>query len=349
VGRAPRTAPRTKDRAPAAVRSPPRAGKSPQPAVESPPPAGKSLSPAGKSALPPDLRAGLADFLVALRAEAGLARNTCTAYAADLAAFLAFAHERGSATFADIRADLVVDWLGHRRGTGMSEATVARNLAAIRGLLRHRVQSGAQATDPTALIRTPKLGRPLPVTLSTEDVEKLLLAPAGEPWIVERDRALLETIYASGARVSEAVTLKTDAVDPSLRVVRLLGKGSKVRLVPLGARAREALRLWIGNGRRSLAQKQRSDFVFLTRSGRPMHRNDAWRVVKRCALAAGLPADLSPHALRHSFATHLVEGGADLRSVQEMLGHASIRTTEVYTHLDADTLTSLHRLFHPRA
>jgi integrase/recombinase XerD len=295
------------------------------------------------------LRAGLVDHLVALRAEAGLARNTTAADSADLAAFLAFAGERGAATFAAIDADLVVDWLGHRRAQGMSEATVARNLAAIRGLLRQRVQTGAQTEDPTRLIPTPKLGKPLPKTLSPDDVERLLLAPAGEPWRVERDRALLEMIYASGARVTEAVTLKSDAVDPQVRVVRLLGKGSKVRLVPLGARAREALHAWMEGGRRRLAALQRSDFVFLTRTGKPMHRNDAWRVVKRCALAAGLPLDLSPHALRHSFATHLVEGGADLRSVQEMLGHASIQTTEVYTHLDAETLASLHRLYHPRA
>jgi integrase/recombinase XerD len=301
------------------------------------------------AALPAEVRAGLSDYLVALRAEAGLARNTTRAYAADLRAFLAWAHARGAASFADIDADLVVDWLGERRAQGMSEATVARNLAAIRGLVRHRVQTGAQAKDPTALVRTPELGRPLPVTLSPDDVERLLAAPSGEAWQVERDRALLETIYASGARVSEAVSLKSDAVDPALRVVRLAGKGSKVRLVPLGERAREALRAWMEGGRRRLAALQRSDFVFLTRTGRPMHRNDAWRVVKRCALAAGLPLDLSPHTLRHSFATHLVEGGADLRSVQEMLGHASIKTTEVYTHLDADTLTSLHRLFHPRA
>jgi integrase/recombinase XerD len=312
----------------------------------------KTAKTAPAASAPPfsaELRAGLVDWLVALRAEAGLARNTTSAYSADLTAFLTFAGERGMTSFAAIDADLIVDWLGHRREQGMSEATVARNLAAIRGLMRHRVQTGAQAGDPTSLIPTPKLGSPLPKTLSPEDVERLLLAPAGEPWQVERDRALLETIYACGARVSEAININTAAVDPQLRVVRLLGKGSKVRLVPLGARARDALRAWMEGGRRRLAALQRSDFVFLTRSGRPLHRNDAWRVVKRCALVAGLPPDLSPHALRHSFATHLVEGGADLRSVQEMLGHASIKTTEVYTHLDAETLASLHRLYHPRA
>lgn len=291
----------------------------------------------------------MTDFLVALRAEAGLARTTLRAYRSDLEAFLGHLTERGSRTFEAIDADAIVDYLGHRRASGASEATVARNLAAIRMCVRHRVTTGQLAKDPTALIRTPKLARLLPHTLSPEDVERLLLAPRGDAWRVERDRALLEVLYASGARVSEAVGLRTDAVDPSLRVVRLFGKGSKARLVPLGARAREALEHWITRGRRALAASSRSDFVFLSRTGRPLSRNDAWRIVKDCAREAGLSVEISPHTLRHSFATHLVEGGADLRSVQEMLGHASIRTTEVYTHLDADSLAALHRLYHPRA
>jgi integrase/recombinase XerD len=168
-------------------------------------------------------------------------------------------------------------------------------------------------------------------------------------WRVERDRALFEVIYACGARVSEAVGLRTNEIEPSLRVLRLLGKGSKTRIVPLGERAREALERWIAGGRRSLPNAARADAVFLTKSGRPMSRGDAWRVVKEAARRAGLPSTISPHTLRHSFATHLVEGGADLRSVQEMLGHASIRTTEVYTHLDTEHVSSLHRRYHPRA
>lgn len=302
-----------------------------------------------KPPLPTELGEGLDDFLIALRAEAGAARNTLVAYAADIERFFAFAAERKRLKLARIDAEVVVDYLAARRASGAAEATVARNLTAVRMCLRHLVAAGALKSDPTALISSPKLGRALPGTLSPTDVERLLAAPHGVAWRVERDTALLEVLYASGARVSETVTLKTDAVDPSLRVVRLTGKGSKTRIVPLGARAREALSKWIANGRRIVGAGTRTDFVFLTKSGKPLHRNDAWRVVKQCALAAGLPGDLSPHTLRHSFATHLVEGGADLRSVQEMLGHASIKTTEVYTHLDTEALTALHRVYHPRA
>lgn len=298
--------------------------------------------------LPAELREGLDDFLVAQRAEAGLARNTLSAYQGDLERFFAYAGERGRARLAQVDAELIVDFLAARRAEGASEATVARQLAAVRGCLRHLVQAGALKRDPTALLSAPKLARHLPTSLSTEDVERLLGSARGEPWRVERDTALLEVLYASGARVSETVGLRTDAVDPALRVVRLFGKGSKTRLVPLGERARVALATWTANGRRHVLRGRRSDFVFLTTRGNPLHRNDAWRVVKQCAREAGLSEDLSPHTLRHSFATHLVEGGADLRSVQELLGHASIQTTEIYTHLDAEALTALHRHYHPR-
>ena len=163
-----------------------------------------------------------------------------------------------------------------------------------------------------------------------------------------RDRALLEVLYATGARVSEAVGLRTDGLQFELRVLRLTGKGSKTRLVPLGQRAIQALEAWLTRARRSALGGRESAFVFVSRTGKPLGRLDAWRRVKLAARLAGLSPDISPHTLRHSFATHLVEGGADLRSVQEMLGHASIKTTEVYTHLDAEHVTSIHRLYHPR-
>jgi integrase/recombinase XerD len=213
------------------------------------------------------------------------------------------------------------------------------------------VQEELCARDPTVLIQAPKLARSLPRTLTADDVERFLTAAPGGPdaaWRDLRDRALCEVLYACGARVSEAVSLTTDGLEPSLRVLRLHGKGSKMRLVPLGARARDALAAWIERGRPGLPDARRRREVFLTRSGRPMTRVDAWRRVKALALRAGLPADVSPHTLRHSFATHLIEGGADLRSVQEMLGHASIRTTVFYTHLDAEHVRGLHRLYHPR-
>jgi integrase/recombinase XerD len=304
---------------------------------------------ASKPPIPLELRRGLDDFLLALRVEAGLARNTLDAYRRDLERALAWIARRGVARYADVDAALVVDHLVERRAAGLAEASVARGLVALRMLMRHLVQSGELARDPTALITAPVLRRALPSVLSIGDVELLLAAPSGTTFQDRRDRALLETIYACGARVSEAVSLRTDALEPSLRVLRLFGKNSKMRVVPLGERARLALEEWIQGPRATLPGAARSVHVFLTKTGRPMSRTDAWRRVKRAAARAGLPVDVSPHTLRHSFASHLVEGGADLRSVQEMLGHASIRTTEVYTHLDTEHITSMHRLYHPRA
>ena len=291
----------------------------------------------------------LADFLEALRVEAGLARGTLAAYRSDLSTFLAFAARRGARAPSAIRGAHVVDWLGERRERGLAEATVARGLAATRMFLRHLTAEGRIPRDPTALIAAPVLRRALPRTLAVDEVDQLLEAPAGPGWRAQRDRALLEVLYACGARVSEAVSLRTGEIEPSLRVLRLTGKGSKTRIVPLGQRAKEALERWMNGGRTKIPGSARAERVFLTRSGRPMTRVDAWRAVKSAAARAGLPARISPHTLRHSFATHLVEGGADLRSVQEMLGHASIRTTEVYTHVDTEHVTSLHRLYHPRA
>ena len=177
----------------------------------------------------------------------------------------------------------------------------------------------------------------------------MLAAAAPEDWRGERDRALLEVLYACGARISEAIGLRTDDLDPQLRVLRLHGKGDKMRVVPVGARAREALQRWLDGGRREVTRGRSVPEVFLSRSGRPLDRTNAWRRVKAIAQAAGLGSGLTPHGLRHSFATHMLEGGADLRVVQELLGHASIRTTEIYTHLDADHVRTVHRMHHPRS
>lgn len=303
----------------------------------------------GRAELPPALRAGLADFLEALRVEAGLSGNTLAAYRGDVGRFLAFAALRGARDWPAVAPEHVVAHLSALRAAGAAEASVARALAAVRMALRHQVAEGRLERDPAALIAAPVLRRALPATLTPEDVERLLAAPRGDGWQALRDRALLETLYATGARVSEAVGLRTDGLEPSLRVVQVTGKGRKTRVVPLGSRAREALAAWLSGGRPRLPGAARQHAVFLTKSGRPMTRTDAWRRVKLAVLLAGLDARVSPHTLRHSFASHLVEGGADLRSVQEMLGHASIRTTEVYAHLDAEHVRSLHRLFHPRA
>jgi integrase/recombinase XerD len=226
---------------------------------------------------------------------------------------------------------------------------VAHDLTTIRILMRYLVFERVLTRDATALLPSPKLARSLPHGLSVEEVERLLAAPDGTGWRDGRDRALLEVLYASGARVAEAVGLCTNALEPSLGVLRLFGKGSKMRIVPIGERAREALLHWMENGRRELSGASTRPEVFLTRTGRPLDRVNAWRRVKAAALRAGLTGKISPHSLRHSFATHLLAGGADLRAVQELLGHASIRTTEVYTNLDSEHIQSLHRLYHPRS
>jgi integrase/recombinase XerD len=299
--------------------------------------------------LPPALREGLDDYLLALRVEAGLSRATLAAYESDLSLFLTWLTGRGVTTYDTLTTDHIVDYLAHRRDAELAEATVARDLVAIRTLLRHLVSEGLLQRDPAALLRAPILAHHLPHTLTIEAVDQLLRAPRGPGWIPLRDRALFEVLYACGARVSEAVGLTIDHLEPALRVLRLHGKGDKVRIVPLGERAADALTEWLTVGRKQLPNSANRSEVFLTKSGNPLSRTDAWRRLKHWALVAGLPAGVTPHTLRHSFATHLLQAGADLRAVQEMLGHASLRTTEVYTHLDAEHLHDLHKLYHPRA
>jgi integrase/recombinase XerD len=298
--------------------------------------------------LPPAFGDGIVDFLESLRFEAGLSRNTLAAYRHNLRGFARWALERQLSSWSHVKAQDLIDYLGWLRDRELSEATAAQHLASLRMLLRHLVGQAVLERDPAALIRAPSLARMLPSTLTVEDVEALLNSPTGTGWQAQRDRALLEVLYASGARISEAIGLTTDAIEPSLRVLRLTGKGRKTRVVPTGKRAAEALNEWIEGGRRTLPDAATSKAVFLTRTGKPLDRINAWRRIKRAALVAGLRQNISPHTLRHSFATHLIEGGADLRSVQEMLGHASIKTTEVYTHLDGEHVRSLHRLHHPR-
>ncbi len=299
--------------------------------------------------VPAAFRSGIVDFTEALRVEAGLSRATLVAYRRDLSRAARFFSERGVIGWSEVEPEHLVDYLELRRAEHAAEATVARALSALRMLFRHRIAEGQARRDPAALLSAPVLRRALPRSLIVSDVDKLLAAPDGEHWRDQRDRALLEVLYASGARVSEAITLRTDGLEPTLRVLRVTGKGNKTRVVPIGPRARAALTTWIDGARRELPNALKRPEVFLTRSGAPLDRANAWRRVKAAALRAGISARVTPHVLRHSFATHMVEGGADLRSVQEMLGHASIRTTEIYTHLDHEHVLQIHREHHPRA
>ena len=301
----------------------------------------------------PEIAAAIDDFLAALRVEAGLSRNTLLAYGADLRAMVHWAAQRDVLRLEDFDRDLIHAWMESLRARGMADASVARKLSAASVFFAQRIAEGQLSNDPTAQVRAPRLARPLPKSLEVADVACLLAAPLGDEslpaWRRSRDAALVEVLYAAGARVSEALSLETNGIDPTLRVLQLTGKGRKTRLVPCNERARDALERWIQDGRTALPGHQLRSEVFLTRSGAPLDRTNAWRAVKRAAQAAGIRTPISPHTLRHAFATHLIEGGADLRSVQEMLGHASIKTTEIYTHVDGERLLSLHRLFHPRA
>lgn len=292
--------------------------------------------------------APLEDFLEALRVEAGLARNTLLAYRRDLESFFRWGAARGLTGWDEVDADLVLDHLAALRAAGFREASVARRLSALRMAFRHQVLEGRLAREPTALLRAPRLSRTLPGVLDIEEVDLLLGAFGDAGWRAQRDTALLELLYASGARVSEAVGLTTARIEPSLRVVTLFGKGRKARVVPLGERSRAALERWLTEGRLTRPRAREVSPVFLTKSGRPLDRVTAWRRVRAAAERVGISGKLSPHSLRHSFASHLLDGGADLRAVQELLGHASVRTTEVYTHLDVETVRAVHRLYHPR-
>lgn len=296
-----------------------------------------------------DLATAAREYLRDARAEAGLARRTIASYGGDLERFLRFAHEQGVRRPRDLETAHFVDYLAELRARGRAPSTVKRAWSALRELVRREVERGEITRDPLELLRAPRVPKSLPKALSIDEIERLLAAPQGNAPRAQRDRAFLELLYAAGARVSEAAGLRTDGLVPSLRVVRLLGKGDKARLVPLGERARDALVAWMEGGRKELRNAARNAYVFPGAGSKPLSRTGAWRIVRRAALDAGLAAHVSPHVLRHSFATHLVEAGADLRSVQEMLGHASVRTTEVYTKLETDALLSLHRQFHPRA
>ena len=313
--------------------------------------------------LPPGQLTAIEDLLDTLRVEAGLTRNTLSAYRRDLEGFARWGLGCNLQRPGDAGPEDLIDYLGHLRARGSAPATIARALVSLRLLYRFLVAEGELKSDPTTRIPSPKLRRHLPGVLDPKEVDDLLASCPGDDPLMQRDRALLELLYATGARISEALTLRSEGIEREFEVVRLTGKGGKTRLVPLGGRAQEALKNYLSVGRRHLAGETatgqgssapakgpiRVPEVFLSRTGRPLTRAAAWRRVRQAALRAGLPGAVYPHALRHSFATHMLAGGADLRSVQELLGHASIRTTEIYTHVDAEGVHALHRLYHPRA
>ncbi|WP_022854076.1 site-specific tyrosine recombinase XerD [Thermodesulfatator atlanticus] len=289
-------------------------------------------------------------YLSVLAVEKGYSAKTIEAYAADLNDFIAFLEEQGLSRIEEAKAPHVLLYLAKLREKGLSAETVARRLSALRNFFRYLVLEHGLSESPFELIEGPKLSRKLPIVLSRQEVERLLNAPDLKTPIGLRDKAMLEVLYATGLRVSELIGLKMFDVNLEVGFVRVLGKGEKERLVPLGEVAKDALKTYLARGRPKLLAKRLDEaHIFLNRRGRPLTRQRFWQIIKAYAAKSGLnPKEISPHVLRHSFATHLLEGGADLRTVQMMLGHASLSTTQIYTHVQVETLRKVHEKYHPR-
>jgi integrase/recombinase XerD len=290
----------------------------------------------------------IAEFLAALQAEQGVARNTVAAYGRDLRD-LAARLRRGRRSLLEAGADDIVDWMEALRRAGRKSSTVARRLAAARGFFRHLGQEGRLPRDPTEHIERPRLPRPLPRTLSRQAAAALVEAPDVTTPRGLRDRAALELLYASGLRASECLGLALGDVNLNAGYVQCVGKASKERMVPVGEEALAWIRRYLAEARPRLLRARRdSGRLFLGPSGGSLTRQALWQIVRRAARTAGIRARVSPHTLRHCFASHLLEGGADLRAVQTMLGHADIGTTQIYTHLPSATIRRIYRSAHPR-
>jgi len=277
-----------------------------------------------------------------------LSPRTLDGYGRDLADYHVFARRHRLVTWAEATPTFVDGYFATLLQRGLAGATVARRRSALRGFHAFLARVEGRTHDPLALLAAPRRERKLPAPLSLDDIEALLAQPQGEGALALRDRAMLELGYACGLRVSELVGLERVDVDLAGRGVTVTGKGDKQRVVPFGRPAAGALRAWLERGRTPLVARARHERVFCNARGGPLTRGGWWKILRGHARRAGLAARVHPHALRHSFATHLLEGGADLRVVQELLGHASVTTTAIYTHLDRSYLREVHRQFHPR-
>ena len=290
----------------------------------------------------------ISDFLDYLNVECGSSPNTISAYNNDLQGFSRCLADIGIATVNRIRPPHVIRYAAALKERKLATTTIARRLVAVKMFCRFLTNEGYITADPTATITSPSLWQRVPHVLNVSEVEKLLAVEWHGP-VGLRNKAIMEIFYAAGARASEVTHLKPADLNLDSGCIRCFGKGSKERLVPIGERAVDALRDYIEQARPILARGKNTPNLFLSYHGRPMRREDMWRVVKQAAKRAGVDKKVYPHILRHSFATHLLEGGADLRAVQQMLGHADISTTQVYTHVDTDRLSTVHKRHHPRA
>jgi integrase/recombinase XerD len=287
-------------------------------------------------------------FLHYLTVEKGLARNTLDAYGRDLSRYVEFLEKHGVATPDQVTPPLVLLFLASLKEEGLAPRSRARALVAMRTYHRFLLSEEHAMVNPTTLVEAPKSLHRLPQTLSPAEVERLLAAPLGEEPRALRDRAMLEVLYATGLRVTELVTLRVADVQLEVGYLSAIGKRGKQRIVPLGEVALAEVRRYLELGRPFLEKEGGSAFLFLNRAGKGLTRQGFWKIIKRHALGAVIRKNITPHTLRHSFATHLLENGADLRSVQTMLGHADISTTQIYTHVTRERLKKIHEQHHPR-
>lgn len=287
-------------------------------------------------------------YLNFLELERSLSRKTFESYGLDLDQCAAFLARHGQPDWRRVSGDAVAKWIHELSGAAYAASSLARKLAALRGLSRYLQHEKLRDDDFTALLRTPKLSRKVPGTLTPAEVEKLLAAPTGGDAPALRDKALLELFYSSGLRVSELGALTIQQIDLPHGFLRVFGKGSKERVVPIGRKAADAIAVWLESGRPHLVKPRTGSALFLSVRGTALSRVTLWLIVKKYARLAGITQSVKPHLLRHSFATHLLTGGADLRAIQEMLGHASIATTQIYTAVESKRLIDQHAKFHPR-
>ncbi|EIA19384.1 site-specific tyrosine recombinase XerD [Listeria fleischmannii] len=291
------------------------------------------------------------DFLHFLSVERGLSLNTLAAYKRDLLYFAnSYKKTTDDAHFENVKRENIVTFINEARSEGKSPRTIARYIASLRSFFHFLLHDGQIKGDPMIQIETPKQAKSLPKVLSLDEVEKLLDAPDANTPLGLRDQAMLEVLYATGLRVTELVQLKMDDLHLHMGFIQTIGKGNKERIIPLGKIATTVLEEYLRKGRPKLRKPtERNDFVFLNHHGRGLTRQGFWKILKQLATKTGIEKQITPHTLRHSFATHLLENGADLRSVQELLGHSDISTTQIYTHVTKARLKDVYKEFHPRA
>ena len=296
------------------------------------------------------MKALIGEFLNYLTIERGLSKNTISAYGTDLHHFIEYLAAKGVEDPDSVKRQDITIYLLSLKDRGISSNSISRALVSIKMFYRFLVQERLAKDDVAGVLESPKLIRPLPNVLGAGEVDKLLAAPDTRDWMGMRDKAALELMYATGMRVSELVELAMGGLNLDVGFIKCRGKGDKERIVPVGRKASEALQRYIEKVRPKLLRKGSQDpHVFLSRLGKKVSRVSFWKMIKKNTKLARIKKDITPHTLRHSFATHLLEGGADLRVVQEMLGHADISTTQIYTHINKERLKSIHKQFHPRA